>query len=208
MPLAMVLTEPGRIEAQERARRALEPYEARVAVRVAGVCGTDLAIWSGGYRVPLPLVLGHEWAGQVIEVGAGGPANLAGRRVTAEINNTCYALGIEPHCDPAHRCLPTHCRARTVTGIVAWDGAFQREIIVPWRAIHVLPDDFSDEEGALIEPLAAALQTFELSPAGAGDFVVVLGAGRLGALIALVAKARGAQTMVTTRDLHRAEILR
>ncbi len=209
MPLAMILEGPMRIVARETPRRALQPWEARVAVERAGVCGTDLAIWSGAYVVPLPLTPGHEWVGRVIE--AGDPAagrEWSGRRVTAGINITCLSRGETAPCAACRRGESTHCLRREVTGIIKAGGAFQRELIVPWRNLHALPDAMSGEEGVWLEPLAAALRTFELSAAREGDFVVVLGAGRLGALIALAARALGAQTLAVTRGEERAQALR
>lgn len=200
MPHAMLLTAPRRLELRECARRDLMPFESRVAVTLAGVCGTDLAIWSGAYPVPLPLVLGHEWVGRVVEVGAAGPRNLWGRRITAEINNHCRARAERTVCAACRRGLPTHCLTRTVTGIVCHEGAFQQELIVPTRLLHPIPDAIPDAEAVFLEPLAAALQTFELSPVQRGANVVVLGVGRLGILCALVAHAKGARVLAVARS--------
>ena len=194
-----------------RTRRSPSLHEASIQVNLAGICGTDLAIWSGGYAVPLPLVLGHEWVGRVVDVGnhqAEQAVNLIGKRVTGEINNTCISRGIKPPCEACLRLLPSHCLNRTVTGIICHDGAFQEEMMVLWRNLYLIPDEMSDEEAILIEPLAAAVQTFELTPLKPDDFVVILGAGRLGMLTALVAKARGARVLTTTRNKVRAERLR
>lgn len=247
MPLALSLLAPKTLKPEDRPGRALQPGEARVAVAMAGVCGTDLAIWSGNYPVPLPLVLGHEWAGRVIEINPGpsvsesrpgsdksdrsdksdksdrsdaptasrayapivkDPESLLGKRVTGEINNTCLARAVARPCEACRRGFPSHCLDRTVTGIVVHDGAFQRELVLPWRVLHVLPDSIPDDEAIFIEPLAAAIQTFELTPIGPGDFVVVLGAGRLGSLAALVAKAKGARVLTVMRSEVRATAMR
>ena len=66
--LSAILTAPETFELRDRPPLPLSPGQARVRVYYAGVCGTDLAIWSGAYPVPLPLVLGHEWSGAVVEV--------------------------------------------------------------------------------------------------------------------------------------------
>lgn len=210
MPLALSLIAAKTLKPEDRPRRALRPGEARVAVAMAGVCGTDLAIWSGDYPVPMPLVLGHEWVGRVIEIAdvAADPQSLLGKRVTGEINNTCLARAEARPCEACRRGFPSHCLSRTVTGIVVHDGAFQRELIVPWRVLHILPDSIPDDEAFFIEPLAAAIQTFELTPVGPGDFVAVLGAGRLGSLAALVAKAKGARVLTVLRSEERAAAMR
>jgi len=199
---AAVLVAPDRIELQEVATPALQPYEALVRVRAAGVCGTDLAIWSGDYPVPLPLVLGHEWVGAVEAVGARRDAHLLGRRVVGEINNHCLARRAETLCAACAAGLPTHCLARTVTGIVRHPGTFAERAVIPAPNLLPIPDDLPDRAAILIEPLAAALQTFALTPLAEGETVAVLGCGRLGVLVALVAQALGARVLPFA---HRAE---
>ncbi|MCU0230152.1 MAG: alcohol dehydrogenase catalytic domain-containing protein [Acidobacteria bacterium] len=203
MPQSAVLAAPRELRLEERPRVPLAPGEARVRVRRAGVCGTDVAIWSGAYRVPLPLVLGHEWAGEVAEVARADDERWLGRRVTAEINRHCAARGEAAACPLCARGLPTHCATRTVTGIAGADGAFAEEIVVPAGTLVALPESLDDDAAVLVEPFAAALQAFALSPVKGGDLVVVLGAGRLGALAALVAERLGARVVAVGRERTR-----
>jgi threonine dehydrogenase-like Zn-dependent dehydrogenase len=183
-------------------REAPDLAKSEVAIRVAytGVCGTDIAIYSGEYAVPLPLVLGHEFTGYVTEAGADVPDDLVGKLVTAEINNTCLSQDRAEKCPACRQGFPTHCVRRTVLGIVKWDGAFAEIVRAPFRNVHVLPDSISPREGVFVEPLAAAIQTFELSPVGDGDVVVVLGVGRLGTLLCAAAKERGGKVIAV--DVH------
>ncbi len=197
--LAAVLTAPGVLEIQDRPALVPERGEAVLDVHLAGVCGTDLALYSGDYPVPLPLVLGHEFVGRVASVGDKSDSDLVGRRATAEINNSCPP-DCESPCVACQNGLPTHCLRRTVTGIIAHDGAFAQQIRVPVDNLRFLPEDLSDREAVLVEPLAAALQTFEMSPLEPSQTVVVLGAGRLGYLIAGVARARGARVLAVARS--------
>lgn len=203
---AAVLTAPGEISVQQRPMP--EPADDEVAIEVAyaGVCGTDLAIYAGEYAVPLPVVLGHEFTGYVRRVGSESPPDLLGRLVTAEINNTCLSYGRREPCPACRRGLPSHCTQRTVLGISGEEGAFGEFLRVPFRNVHVLPDEIPADEGVFVEPLAAAIQTFELSPAEEGEVVVVLGAGRLGTLLCAVAKQRGAKVMAV--DLKQSAIER
>lgn len=214
MSMQAVLTAPRIIALNEAPSRNLAPWEARIAVAFAGVCGTDLAIYKGQYRVPLPLVMGHEFSGIVTEVGSQRHATLLGKRCTAEINNSCIAREEADPCEACRRALPSHCQTRTVVGIDRYDGAFATEVIVPAANVHPLPDNISDRAAIFIEPLAAALQTFEMAPlkqdSGPRDgppWVIVLGAGRLGLLTAIIAKSLGARVIGisrTTRSLQRA----
>lgn len=197
---AAVLVEPRRIELQERAVAAPASHEALIRVRAAGVCGTDLAIHDGNYPVPLPVVLGHEWVGTVEAVGGDSGADLVGKRVVGEINNHCAANGRAQPCAACEAGLPTHCLERTVTGIIGHDGAFAERVVVPTLTLRAVPDGMSDEAAIFVEPLAAALQTFAMRPLNGEETVAVLGCGRLGVLIAVVAKSLGARVLAYADD--------
>lgn len=201
-----LLEAPGTLNLIERERPALLPGMARVRVRRAGLCGTDLAIASGAYAVPLPLVLGHEWCGEVIEVAHTRDEAWLGARVVGEINNHCQALSLTP-CPLCEASLSNHCAERTVTGIVSADGAFADELVIPVHVLHRVPDALSDDEAVFVEPYAAALQTFELSPLSPGDWVVVLGSGRLGTLIAAAALRLHARVLAVSRSGKRDALL-
>jgi len=193
--LAAVLVEPRRIELQEMRAPAIARHEARIRVHAAGVCGTDLAIYDGDYPVPLPLVLGHEWVGTVEEVGDERDRGWIGRRVVGEINDHYAAIGREPLCAACAAGLPTHCQNRTVMGIVSHSGAFAERAAAPTANLRAVPAAMSDEAAIFLEPLAAALQTFAMTPLKRGESVVILGCGRLGVLVALAAKALGGEIL-------------
>lgn len=194
------LISPEKIVLENRFHPDLGNNEVLIRMAWAGVCGTDLAIFSGHYQVALPLVLGHEFTGMVEEVGTGVSRELLGKLVTAEINNSCLAYGSPDLCPACAKGLPTHCVKRTTLGIWHWDGAFAELIRVPVGNIHILPPEVSPREGVFVEPLAAAIQTFEVTSIDPGDTVAVLGIGRLGTLICAVASAQGATTIAISRS--------
>ncbi|MCX8035966.1 MAG: alcohol dehydrogenase catalytic domain-containing protein [Candidatus Sumerlaeia bacterium] len=203
---AAVLTAPRHIELRELPLPHLGPNDALIRIHLAGVCGTDLAVHDGDYPVPLPLVLGHEWVGTVEAVGNARQRRWAGRRVVGEINNHCGALGFPRLCAACRAGLPTHCLKRTVTGIVAHDGAFAEYAVVPVANLRALPPAMSEKTAVFIEPLAAALQTFVMTPLSTAaaakrpaPVVVVLGCGRLGVLVALVAQVLGGKVLAFGR---------
>ncbi len=153
--------------------------EARVDVRLAGICATDLEIRAGymGFRgVP-----GHEF------VGVAREGRLAGRRVVGEINAACSA------CERCDAGLDRHCARRTVLGILGRDGAFAETLVLPERNLLPVPDEVSDEEAVFVEPLAAAFAILEQVPPAPGDPVAVLGDGRLGLLCGWVLGDAGAR---------------
>jgi threonine dehydrogenase-like Zn-dependent dehydrogenase len=178
------------------------PGDHHVAIRVhrTGICGTDLALWSGSYPVPLPLVPGHEFVGTVEAVGPGVEGLAVGTRVVSEINASCEAKRDPDPCDACRAGLERHCSRRTVVGILAHGGGFAERVVVPEGCVHPVPDRVDDVRAAFAEPVAAALQTFEMVGDPAGQRVLVLGPGRLGALIVAVARDLGATVGAVARS--------
>lgn len=154
--------------------------ETIVRVSVAGICGTDLELMRGymGYRgVP-----GHEFVGRVT---ATNDPRIRGQRVVGEINTAC---GRCPYCRNG---LARHCPDRTVLGILGRDGAFAEYLCLPNENLLPVPDSIPDETAVFTEPLAAAYEIFEQLHIARDRTIVVLGDGRLGALIALALKREG-----------------
>jgi len=154
--------------------------EAVVRMRLAGICGTDLELLRGYY--PFTGVPGHEFVG-IVEEAPSAPEWI-GRRVVGEINAAC---GTCATCRAGRR---THCPARTVLGIRGRAGAFAERLALPLLNLHEVPAAVSDEEAVFTEPLAAALQIQAQVPLRADQRVLVLGAGRLGTLVARTLEAR------------------
>ncbi|HUI42408.1 MAG TPA: alcohol dehydrogenase catalytic domain-containing protein [Terriglobia bacterium] len=173
------------------------PDEALIRVRLAGVCGTDLQILKGysAFRgVP-----GHEFVGEVVECETAG---WAGKRVVGEINVTCG------RCDACRRGLGRHCASRTVMGIVNRPGAFAEYVTLPLQNLHEVPVEVPDEAAVFTEPLAAACEILEQMPLAAGTRVAVLGAGRLGLLVAQVLRHAGAEVTVIGRSEWKLKLAR
>lgn len=153
--------------------------EARIRLRLAGVCSTDLEL-ARGY-MDFRGVLGHEFVGDVVE--ATDPAWL-GARVVGGINAACQA------CELCMRDEPNHCEARSVLGILGRDGVFQDSFLLPERNLVRVPAHVPDQQAVFAEPLAAAcriLQQVDISP---WERVAVLGDGKLGILCAWVLAER------------------
>ncbi len=200
MPKAARLLAPGNIQIEERERLKPDRHEAVIEVETAGICGTDLALFSGDYKVPLPLVPGHEFVGRVTSVGDWVDEKWIGRRVAGEINNSCISRRKHIVCAACTKNIPNHCLERSVTGIINHDGAFAEEVCVPGSVLHEIPEDLDVVAAALTEPLAAALQTFEATPLRGDETVAVLGPGRLGALIVFAAALKGAKVIAVSRS--------
>ena len=167
------------------------PEEALIQVRLAGVCQTDLEIAKGymGFQG----VMGHEFVGTVLKCNGKNAAEWVGKRVCGEISCVCLK------CDMCQRGLSTHCRNRTVLGIVNHDGAFADLLVLPTRNLHVVPENVSDEQAVFTEPLAAAIQVLRQVPLDARSKVTVLGDGRLGQLVAQVLYKAGVPLLLVGR---------
>src|SRR3954470_6969628 len=130
-----------------RAEPALADGDTLIKVRQAGICATDLELTKGymGFKG----VLGHEFVGEVV---SSPNKDLVGQRVAGEINVVCG------RCDLCLSGLSSHCRNRSVLGILNHDGAFADFVRLPATNLHVLPKTVDDDAAVFVEPLAAAYQ--------------------------------------------------
>ncbi|MBN2329030.1 MAG: alcohol dehydrogenase catalytic domain-containing protein [Candidatus Omnitrophica bacterium] len=153
--------------------------EALIRVRMAGICRTDLEITRGysGFEG----ILGHEFVG---ELENSIDSFAAGTRVVGEINAGCG------HCEYCRKDLERHCLHRTVLGIVNRSGCMAEWFTLPARNLYPVPDSVSDEQAVFTEPLAAALEIFEQILIRPADKVCILGDGKLGLIIAMLAAHR------------------
>jgi len=173
------------------------PGEALVRVRLAGICATDLELVKGYY--PYTGVLGHEFVGEI--AAAPDAPERVGQRVVGEINAVCGT------CETCQRGDRTHCENRTVLGIVNRHGVFAEYTTLPLENLHLVPDSVSDEMAVFTEPLAAALEIQEQILIKPTDRVLVVGAGRLGQLIAYTLKLTGCDLRVVARHDSQRKLL-
>jgi 2-desacetyl-2-hydroxyethyl bacteriochlorophyllide A dehydrogenase len=162
--------------------------EALVRVRVSGICGTDLELARGYY--PFTGIIGHEFVGDVVE--SPDPAWI-GARVVGEINADC---GV---CEACRAGRPTHCENRTVLGITDRHGAHAEYLRLPLRNLHRVPDSVSDDAAVFTEPIAAAVEILQQVHVLPTDRVLLVGAGRLGQLVAQVLALTGARLKVVAK---------
>jgi threonine dehydrogenase-like Zn-dependent dehydrogenase len=170
--------------------------EALVKVRMAGICSTDLELVKGYY--PYTGILGHEFVGEVVSAP---DTSWVGRRVAGEINAVCGK------CEACQNRRPTHCENRTVLGIANRNGVFAEFTSLPLENLHAVPDSVSDEMAVFVEPLAAALEIQQQIQIQPSDRVLVIGAGRLGQLIAQTLALTGCDLQVAARHAHQQNIL-
>lgn len=154
-------------------------------IKKVGICGTDLHIYNGGMTVPLPVVLGHEFVGDVVKIGSEVKNVNVGDRVVAEHVIGC---GTCPYCQQGKRNL---CKTPIVIGLHR-QGALAEYLAVPSDLVYILPQELSYDEGVLVEPLSIAVYTVRNTKVRVGDSVAVVGQGPIGLFTDKVAKAAGA----------------
>jgi len=175
--------------------------EVQIAVSYTGLCGTDLHIFHGDMdaRVSMPAIIGHEMSGVIAAVGE-GVTNLAiGQPVTVMPTLSCG------ECAACRRGHSHICHKLDFVGIDS-AGSLQNYWNVPAKIVVALPGDLALDEAALIEPTAVAVHDVRRSRLVAGEFVVVIGGGPVGQLIASVALQRGARVVLVELDPARRAI--
>jgi (R,R)-butanediol dehydrogenase/meso-butanediol dehydrogenase/diacetyl reductase len=164
------------------------PDEVLVRVAYCGFCGSDPHIIEGNLPIGAPpQVLGHEVAGEIVEIGAAVRGLTPGLRVGCNLYAYC---GRCPWCQAGQ---PNHCRRKYFSA----KGFAELALYRP-EQLFVLPDELSLEIGALLEPVATCLHAVEIADVRLGDHVLVIGAGPLGLIVAQLAKASGAATVTVS----------
>lgn len=193
---ASVLTAPRTIELQERPVPRPGPDEALVRVGSVGVCGSDVHYYEhgriGAMVVDGPLVLGHEVGGTIVEVGEAVDPRRVGERVALEPQRPCRRCR---QCKTGHLNL---CPDMQFFATPPVDGAFCDYVTLPADFAHPVPDSISDAAVGLLEPLSVGLWANRKGGTTAGHRVFVTGAGPIGAVAALAARALGATEVVVS----------
>ncbi|HXS62110.1 MAG TPA: alcohol dehydrogenase catalytic domain-containing protein [Streptosporangiaceae bacterium] len=189
---AFVITGPGQAEVQDVPEPSAGPGQVVVQVERAGVCGTDLEIYSGHMsyletgEASYPIRIGHEWCGVVTSAGEGVDQSWIGRWVAGD---TMLGCG---HCDRCQRGRHYLCADRYEIGIRnGWPGALAEYLLVPARALIALPDGIDPMNGAMVEPGGNALRAIDGANLTPGDRLLIIGPGTIGLLAALFARAQG-----------------
>ncbi|KMK55585.1 xylitol dehydrogenase XdhB [Aspergillus fumigatus Z5] len=173
----------------------LKPGEVTIEVRSTGICGSDVHFWHAGCIGPMIVegdhILGHESAGQVIAVAPDVTSLKPGDRVAIEPNIPCHA------CEPCLTGRYNGCLNVAFLSTPPVDGLLRRYVNHPAVWCHKI-GDMSFEDGALLEPLSVSLAAIERSGLRLGDPCLITGAGPIGLITLLSAKAAGATPLVIT----------
>lgn len=190
---AAVLKAPYQIHLQEVEEPRLSSSDVLIKVRCVGICGSDVHTYKGThpFRKP-PVILGHEMAGEVVELGEDITLFKKGDRVSVEPQTYCYRC---TNCYHGHYNL---CNNKRVLGTTLWPGAFAEYVAIPEEKVYLLPNGLSFEEGALVEPLAVGIRAAGMAGIHIGDSVLVRGSGTIGLATLVALKEAGATRIITT----------
>ena len=187
---ALVLTEYNHFEYKDVPRPEVGADEVLIEVKACGICGSDVHGMDGssGRRLP-PIIMGHEAAGLIRELGDKVADWAVGDRVTFDSTVSCGSC---------HFCRRGHinlCDNRRVLGVSCGefhrDGAFAEYVAVPQNILYRLPDGLAFEHAAMVEPVSVAVHAVQRVPVQLGDTAVVVGTGMIGLLAVQAARAAG-----------------
>lgn len=202
--LRKLYSKPG-IWLDEVEKPVIQPDQVLIKINKTAICGTDIHIyqwdeWAQG-AVPVPMTIGHEYAGTIVEVGAHVHGYQIGDRVSGEGHITC---GLCRNC----RCGQAHLCAKTVGVGIQRPGCFAEYLALPASNVVPLPETISDTMGAILDPLGNAVHT-TLSYDLTGENVLITGAGPIGIMAASVARFVGAaQVVITDFNEYRLNLVR
>lgn len=198
----------GEVEVRDVKQPEMLPHQVMIEVAAVGVCGSDIHMWhdNQSWPIKLPVILGHEFCGTVVDVGSQVDGVSVGERVAIET-----AAQVCGKCIYCHSGNYNMCPHRLGFGNLL-DGAMTRYVPVRPQILHHIPENVTFEQASLTEPICVASKAvIEKSDVHPGDVVVVQGAGAIGILAAQVALLCGAGTVVmlgTDVDAHRLELAR
>jgi len=181
-----------------------KPKDDEVLIKVAacGICGTDLKLYKGQYRAKMPVVLGHEYAGEIVEVGRGVRNLRAGDRVVSDPNESCG------RCYWCRNAKPCFCNDLAAYGVLR-DGGLAEYCTAGEKGVYPIPRGLDFESAAFTEPVSCAVHCIERASIRPGETVLIIGGGPMGQiLVQLVANSGASKLIMVTRSEWKLELAR
>jgi NADPH2:quinone reductase len=193
---AVLVNEPHSVTVTELPDPSPGPGDVVVKVGACGICGTDVHVIDGDFPpTRYPLVIGHEFGGEVVAVGADVPTVHVGDRVGIDPTLNCGA------CYFCQRGLGNLCENWNGIGVARTNGGFAEYVVLPARTVYPLPEGMTDAAAALIEPVSCVVRGFHRLQPLVGESYLIYGAGPMGLMNAQVARFNGA-SLVALIDIN------
>lgn len=183
---AVILRGPLDLAIEEIPPPHIGPNDVLLKMKAVGICGTDIHIYKGALKTPVPIILGHEFVGKIVKVGEKVPNLKVGDKAVAD-----HILG----CNKCVYCKESKvnlCQNAKALGINI-NGALSEYISIPHHLVYSLPSHLSYDDGVLVEPLSIAWYATKQSNMEKGDTIAVIGQGPIGLLIDIIAQQKGAK---------------
>ncbi len=167
--------------------------EVKIAMKASGICGSDTHGYLGTTgRRTAPMVMGHESAGEVVELGEGVTTVKVGDRVVI------FPIKYCGHCEYCQQHLENICPNRTFLGVMSENGTFADYICLPEHLVLPMPEGMSFEYGAMVEPFAVAYRAVSQALPLKGQTLMVIGSGPIGLLIMMISRHFGADKIIVS----------
>ena len=165
------------------------PSEVLIKVKVCGICGTDVKLWHGDYTANVSVVLGHEYAGEIAEVGADVKGLKVGDRVVSDPNESCGA------CYWCRNAQPCFCESLAAYGVLR-DGGFAEDCTAGEKGVYAIPEGLDFDSAAFTEPVSCAVHAADRIQCRTADNVVIIGGGPMGQIHLQFALNAGANKVI------------
>jgi 2-desacetyl-2-hydroxyethyl bacteriochlorophyllide A dehydrogenase len=185
---AAVVVTPGTLSVETVPDPAPGPLEVVVKPAAVGICGTDLHIMDGEFAPAFPIVPGHEFAGEIVAVGAGVTGYAVGDQVAVDPSLYCG------HCYYCKRARGNQCENWGAIGVTVSGGAAEY-VAAPMANLFALPAHLAARDAALIEPLSCAVRGFDVLPRNLAASYLIYGSGTMGLIMMELAKRAGAESV-------------
>ena len=198
---AFIITKPGEFVFKDLNFPAVGPKEVLIKVKACGICTTDRRIYNGDVNVPFPVIGGHEVSGEVIDVGNKIKDIEIGTKVAVDTINRCgycyYCIsGLDNLCINSRE-------TKKIGNIHLIAGGFSEYLIVQRKQVFPLAKDVNFNEAALSEPLSCCINSIKKASLSIGDTILIVGAGTMGILHALIAQLKGVKVLISDPNIER-----
>ncbi|VVT56519.1 uncharacterized protein SAPINGB_P005126 [Magnusiomyces paraingens] len=187
------------------------PNDVLIQVGFCGICGTDLHEYMAGpifgpqpgekhshSGIELPLCMGHEFSGTVVQVGDNVTRTKPGDRVCVDVSYACREQGISPPCYACKQGSPNACARLCLRGLSADNGGLSQYSVIAEHSVHVLPENVPLDIGAMVQPMSISWHAVRISGFKEGDTALVIGAGPIGIAAILALQGHGASQIIVS----------